>query len=349
MNNRKSQLFFLLALILGTLVLSFFIFKPFIYAVVLALVFAVVFSPIYKRILAATGGLKGLSALLSTILILAIILIPLVFLGAQIFEESRQLYFSVTAQGEDGGTVSNISAYLGDFDKFLPASISSEFSLDLEQYMRRGLEWILGHLSSVFSNIAKVIVGFFIFLLSLYYLLKDGTKLKKAVIYLSPLRDINDEMIFKRLEVAINSVIKGSVIIAVIQGALTSVGFMIFGVPNAVLWGSLAAVTALIPGIGTSLVLIPAIIFLFINGATLSAVGLLVWGVLAVGLVDNFLGPKLIGRGVELHPFLILTFALGGITLWGPVGFLLGPFVLSLLFTLFDIYMSLAKERERPI
>ena len=106
---------------------------------------------------------------------------------------------------------------------------------------------MLQHIGPLFANVAKAMVGIFIFLIALYYLFKDGHKLKTAVVALSPLQDIHDETIFDKLVLAINSVIKGSLAVAFIQGILTAVGLAIFGVPNAVLWSSVAAITALIP------------------------------------------------------------------------------------------------------
>ena len=192
-------------------------------------------------------------------------------------------------------------------------------------------------------------MGVFIFLVALYYLFKDGHKLKKAVVALSPLRDIYDETIFSKLALAINSVIRGSLTVALVQGILTAVGFAIFGVPNATLWGSVAAIAALIPGIGTALVLLPAIFYLFFNGETFFAVGLFLWGMTAVGLIDNFLGPKLVERGIRLHPFLILLSILGGISFFGPLGFLLGPLALSLFFVLLEIYFDEQGACERVL
>ena len=179
--------------------------------------------------------------------------------------------------------------------------------------------------------------------MSLYYLLKDGQKLKRAAIEYSPLANIDDEMILKKLELAIGSVIKGNFTIAFIQGILAFIGFTIFGVPNAILWGAAAAVAALIPSVGTALVLLPAVALLFLSGQLFPAVGLLLWGMLAVGLIDNFLGPKLIGRGMKLHPLLVLFSVLGGLVFFGPVGFLLGPIILSLLFALLHIYFIVSK------
>jgi len=160
------------------------------------------------------------------------------------------------------------------------------------------------------------------------------------------LQDIHDETIFNKIAIAINSVVRGNLTIAVIQGILTAVGFTIFGVPNPFLWGSVAAISALVPSIGTALVLLPAILFLYFSGETFSALGLFLWGMMAVGLIDNFLGPKLVERGMRLHPFLILLSIFGGISFFGPLGFLLGPLVLSLLFALLEIYSAISKEHE---
>lgn len=331
MSDRKPQLYFLLAILAGTFILVFFIFRPFLYALVLAMVFATVLQPVYQKIVGFTRGRQELAALATILIIVAFIFTPLIFLGVQIFQEAQQLYSSLTESGGKN-TVLNI------FNSLLTSS------LNIDQYLKQGLGWLLQHLGFIFGSFAKMTVSSFLFLIALYYLLKDGRKLKAAIITLSPLSDADDEAIFQKLEMAVDSVMKGSLLIALVQGVLTAVGFAIFGVPNAVLWGSVAAIAALIPGIGTALVLTPAILFLFLTDETFSGVGLLLWGVTAVGLIDNFLGPKLVGRGMQLHPLIILLSALGGIGFFGPIGFLLGPLVLSLLFALLEIYFTIREE-----
>lgn len=344
MNYQKSELYFLLILLAGVFILTFFIFKPFLYALILAIVFATVFAPVHKKVLAMTRERKGVAALLVTIFVLIIIVAPLTFLGIQIFQEASGLYSSLVENGDATDLSRGIGGYLQSLVRFSPVPI--EFSPDVNQYLKQGLSWLLQHLGPLFANVAQVMVGIFVFLVALYYLFKDGRKLKAIIVALSPLQDIHDETIFNKLSLAINSVIKGSLAVALIQGTLTAIGFAIFGVPNATLWGSVAAITTLIPGIGTALVLFPAILYLYFSGATLFAIGLLVWGVVAVGFVDNFLGPKLVERGMRLHPFLILLSILGGIGFFGPLGFLLGPLVLSLFFALLEIYFAIRKEHE---
>ncbi len=346
MNAQKPQLYFLFAALVGTFVLAFFIFRPFLYALVLATVFAVVFQPIYQKIVGLVRGRQGLAALATILIVVVFVFTPLIFLGIQIFQEAKQLYFSLT-DGDGKDAIFNIfNSLIGNLQKYFPAP--QEFSVNIDQYLKWGLGWLIQHLGSVFSGFAKMMVSSFIFLIALYYLLKDGQKLKTIVIALSPLSDTDNEAISKKLGMAINSVIKGNLLIAVVQGILTMAGFAIFGVPNAVLWGSVAAIAALIPGIGTALVLIPAILFLFLKGEIFYGVGLIVWGMGAVGLIDNFLGPKLIGRGIQLHPLIILLSIFGGLGFFGPIGFLLGPLTITLLFALLGIYSSLMMK-EKPL
>lgn len=342
MSYQKSELYFLLALLAIISILTFFIFQPFIYSLILAIIFATVFSPINKKILVATHKNRGLASLLTTTFVLVVIVVPVTFLSTQIFKEATELYSSLV----DSGGTSTISSGIENIVQGLNIPYLQVETLDFNQYAKQGLNLLIGHLGTVFSNIAKIMIGLFVLLIALYYLFKDGNYLKKSVIALSPLHDVYDETIFNKLELAINGVVRGSISVGLVQGVLTAIGLTIFGVPNAVLWGSVAAVSALIPGVGTSLVLIPAILFLFFTASTTSAVGLLIWGVLAVGLVDNILGPKIVGSGAKLHPFLILLSILGGISFFGPLGFLLGPLTLSLLFAFLEIYSTIRDVRK---
>ena len=341
MSYQKSELYFLVTLLAGMFAITFFIFQPFLYALFLAVIFATVFAPVHKRVLALMRESHGLASLLTTAFVLVVIVVPVTFLSVQIFQEATSLYSSVV---NDGGTI-GLSRTLENALRnagvpFLPAG-----SLDISQYMKQGLSFLIQNLGTVFSNVAKIMVGIFVLLIALYFLFRDGQKFKSSVIALSPLQDMYDETIFRKLELAINSVVRGSISVSIVQGFLTAIGLTIFGVPNPVLWGSMAAIAALIPGVGTSLVLIPSILFLFFTGAETSAVGLLIWGIVAVGLVDNVLGPKIVGKGAKLHPFLILLSVLGGVGFFGPLGFLFGPLALALLFAFLEIYSTIRSSR----
>lgn len=327
MESKKTQFYFLVTLLVGALILCFFIMKPFLYAFILGVIFAVVFQPIQKRMLLLTRGRNGFAAFLTMLIVVVFVLTPMTFLGIQIFQEAQTLYVHLS-QGE----------FTSIIDRAFPSL--QAFSVDADQFLRSGLELVLKNLGNIFSSVIRVIADLFIFLLVLYYVLKDGSKLRKTVINMSPLSNMDDEAISKNLGLAINSVIKGNLLISCIQGVLVALGFTIFGVPQAVLWGTVAAIAALIPSIGTAIIVIPGVIYLFILGQLPAAIGLAVWGMVAVGLVDNILGPKFVSNGLKMHPLLVLISVIGGITFFGPTGFLLGPLTLSLVFALVKIYSS---------
>lgn len=344
MKKYTTELYFLLALIVGTLALAFFIFKPFVIPLILALVFASVFAPLHKRIVRFVGERNpGTSAFLTTIAVLLVAVIPIGFLATQIVREVMQVYaFLASPQG--GDFVTSLQGAALDLKGIVPGA--TDLSVDIGTYTSRGLNWTLGHLSSFLSNALGLLMGLFIFLVTIYYLFKEGERLKKLAISMSPLQDTYDKEIFSKLELAINSVVKGNLTVALVQGILTSIGFLIFGVPNPALWGAVAAIAALIPGFGTALVIGPAVLFLLITGHTGPGLGLLAWGIVAVGLIDNFLGPKLVERGIRIHPFLILLSIIGGLGVFGPMGFILGPLTLSLLVALLEIYSTVRRKEN---
>ena len=345
MTYQKSEFYFLLALISGVSLLSFFIFQPFLYPLVMAVIFATVFMPVHRRMLVITREKSGLAALLSILFVLVIVVVPITFLLVQIFKEATQLYSSLAS---NGGTVGFYHGVEGAVARMLEKfSVVSGDSFSFNRYIEQGSSWLIQNLGPLFSNVTKMIVDLLVFLAALFYLFKDGKKLKKVVVTMSPLHDAHDETIFNKFSLAINSVVKGSLAVGIGQGVLTATGFAVFGVPNPVLWGSVTAVASLIPGVGTALVVLPAILFLFFKGEASSAAGLLFWGMTAVGLVDNVLGPKLVEKGVRIHPFLILLSILGGVSFFGPLGFLFGPLVLSLLFVLFEIYFTVRAEHNK--
>lgn len=345
--NSGFQFYFFVAVFFGILLLVYFVFKPFIFPFILAIIFAALFYPLYLKLLGFFNQNKNLSAFVSVFLILLLILLPLSFLGIKISTEAAQLYSSLSANG------SGLLKGLKDFSQELVQKIFSLLDLgngtdilipDLNNYLRQGANWLLSNLKAVFSSLSLFIFKAVIFLAMVFYLFKYGENIKKSVIKFSPLPNVEDKRIFHRLNLAIHSIFRGSIIIALIQGLLTGLGFAIFGVPQPVLWGSVAVIAALIPSFGTALVLVPGIVFLSLSGSLWPAVGLLIWGTIAVGLIDNLLAPVLISRNSHIHPFLILLSVLGGIVFFGPAGFILGPLSLSFLLALFDIYFRTAEN-----
>ncbi len=338
---QKPQFRFLLISLAAAAVLIFFIFRPFLFPLILAVVMAVVFQPLYQRILKITCQHQNLAAIVTTLLVIIFIMTPLTFLGVQILREAQQLYLFLT-ENSSKDVIFNIFKNLVDkAQQLFPGAKDFSFNFNADQYLKDGATWLLRNLGAIFSNLAKLLVDSFVFLIAFYYLLKDGQKLRKIIVDLSPLGKAEDETILKKLELAINSVVRGNLIIAIIQGTSMAIGLTIFGVHTPVLWGTVAAITALIPGVGTSLVIIPSIAFLFLSNKIMPMFGLTIWGLVAVGLIDNFLGPRLVGRGMQLHPLLVILSVLGGVAFLGPIGFLLGPLAVSVFFAFLDIYVYL--------
>jgi predicted PurR-regulated permease PerM len=179
---------------------------------------------------------------------------------------------------------------------------------------------------------------------TLFYLLKDGEKWRKGFVNIFPLSDENTNGILLDLKKSINRIFKGTFIIAIAQGILAWIGFTVFGVPNAIIWAVVAAIASLIPTIGTSIVTVPAILFLFFSGMQLQALGLLIWSGLIVGTVDNLLAPYIISKDTEIPSLFILFSILGSVSLIGPLGILIGPLALSLLYSLISIYKKEIKN-----
>jgi predicted PurR-regulated permease PerM len=340
--SEKFQFYFLLAIIIVVSILSIFIFSPFLNALILAVVFSVMFNGLYRNILGITKNNESLSSLATIVIVVVLVVGPILFLGLQIFQEAQGLYITLLEKGGDRGILSVIDMLSSSLSKTFP--ILGNLSFDVDQYLKETLSLFSSHLGGFFSSFAKILTSAFLFMIALYYMLKDGKRIHKYILKLSPLPDTYDEAVLDKLSLAVKSVMFGSISVAAIQGLVAATGYYIFGVPSAVLWGTVTAVSALIPAIGTSLILVPAILFLFLSGQTFSGIGLLIWGAIAVGTIDNFVGPKLVGRGMELHPLIVFISVIGGIIFFGPLGFLLGPLTLNLLIVLLDIYSQVTKE-----
>lgn len=342
MNPRHLEIGFFFALLFAVLTLGLWIILPYMSAVILAATFAVVFRPLHRRILEAFPRREGLVAAVGVIVVLAVIFIPLTLFGFVVFEEARDVYFRILEQKN----IYPSSPYLQAVEAKI-RSVIPTFSFNVAVYAREAAGWLLTNIGPLFSGVAQVALNTFISIFALYYFFKDGKRFRKALEELSPLSDRESHEIFSRLIKTVRTVVVGTLVVAVLQGILTGAGFVLFGVPHPALWGAVAVIAALVPAIGTGLVTFPAAAFLLWGGHTLPAFGLLAWGFLIVGLIDNILRPYLIERGIKIHQFLILLSVLGGIGFFGPMGFLLGPLLISFIFALLELYPRFLADRGK--
>ena len=344
MEKKDIQTYFLLGLIgIAGLVVAF-MFLPFLNSLVIATVFVVIFEPIYNRVLKLFRGQTSVASLITILAILIIVFVPVTLMGITVFDQAQGLYLRVTSDTANINPLLKIETTLET--KIQELFPSSNIDIDLKQTAELFFKWLTQNIGPIFQGLASVLTSFFLSLLAIYYFFKDGENFKSAIIKVSPLAEKHTVEILNRLKVAIGSVMRGTLTVAIVQGLLAGIGFTIFGVPNAALWGFITVIAALVPILGTSVVLAPIIIYLFAFDTLFSAIGLLAWGALAVGLIDNFLGPKLMQRKIHIHSFLILLSVLGGLSLFGPIGFLIGPLFLALLGTLLDIYPVLVLNRS---
>ncbi len=345
MPQRKLQLSFFIALTIGLLVLSFFVLKPYMEIIFVSAVFSVVFYPLYEYFLRKTEDKRGFSAILTILVIVVAIIIPLTILSAALFREAGGLYNSLAFGGEGEVATRYINDLLFKVQGFLPEGISPS-ALDIESHIQNVLSWIIGHFDSVFSLIFKGILGFVLMLISTYHLLKNGSTIKKFIVMWSPLPDDYDGEIIEALRSSIDAVFRGRFLVSIAQGFFLGLGFIIFGVSNPVLWGFVAAITSLIPALGTSLITIPASAYLLLTGHTGAAVGILIWGALAVGLVDDTLSFFILKRKIKIHPLITLFSILGGVSLFGPIGLIAGPVIVSGLIALLRVYPYIISYKE---
>ncbi len=316
-------------------VVAFLVWKmlaPFVSALALAAIIVTVSYPLYEKIIAKVPKKnRSVAAFLTTLIVIVAVVLPLFLVASSLINEALSIYNLAGTQ--QIGFEESISHLEETVQKIAPG-----FELNFVEYIRQTSAWMAGNLGAIFAGTASTIFLFFISFIGSFYLFRDGEAFTKRLVHISPLPDTDDELILHRMAMSVRSVLTGVVSVALIQGVLTALGLHIFGFERAVLWGTIATFGALIPSVGTSIVFIPSIIYLIFFGEYVNAIGLTVWAMLAVGLIDNLLGPYLMSRGSSLHPFLILLAVLGGISVFGPVGFIVGPVILSLFIVLLELY-----------
>lgn len=333
--TQKIEIGFFFILFVSAALLSFFVLRPFIGALFIAVVLAVVFYPVTEACGKLVRNRSG-ATLCALLFLFLVVLIPATLFGLFIFDDAKDLYKGISLGVVNLGAFDQAVVPLEQMlQQFFP-----EARITPSEYLRDGLSFVIGNLGDVFSAVARLTLKFGIMLLALFYLLRDGAHIKRLILAVSPLANNYDERILLRLQDAVMSVVKGKLLIVLVQGILAAVAFLFFGFPQPMLLGAAVSLAALVPFVGVALVFLPAVLYLFLSGSVVASVGLLVAGVI-IGVIDNILGPILYEKGLKMSPLLILLSVLGGLAFFGPVGFLAGPVTLALFFVLLEIYPSL--------
>ena len=352
--DHKLSSYFFFVLLVGAMVAAVVTFLPFLTPLVLAAAASVLVYPVYKLILRFTGEgrfRKSLAALITVLLTLIVIIVPLFFLAGSIYSEIQTLYISLT----DEGSRSQVIDLLDSFSKTISSKVFGVLpaysfdSLNVTEYLKSALELLFANLDKIFTGMVAVAGYALVFLLALFYFLRDGVSLIKKILSWSPQLSDNYVFVVRAFKKGIQSIFFGSLIVGILEGVSTGLAFAAFGIPAPALWGTIAMIASLIPGIGTSLIILPGVAYLLVIGQNIYAVGLLVWGYAAIIVLDHILGPHLVNKGVNVHPFLVLLSVLGGLVTFGIIGLFIGPLILVLLFTLLDIYKAAATNTVSEI
>ena len=332
--TQKSQTtgFYILLAIAGLVVLN--IFWPFWELLAFSVILATLFHPLYKRI-ADDTHLPNLAAGFVVCIIAIILAGPVLLIGQQVFFELAGLYRGLNLQNFAGQSANFFQSLPQPLRQFA-ISLNIDFRSWLVQFGNQSLGWFSGLLSSLGWFLGSLVVAAF----SIFFLLRDGEKIKQALSDLLPLSQANENILFNKLSRAVSGVVRGQFLVVLAISTAAFAGFWIFGLPNALLWACVMFVAAFVPTFGTSLVWLPAVIYLYFSGHTGEAVGLALWAWASVLLIDNILAAKLVSSRVRLHPLLTIFAILGGVVEFGVLGLLLGPVFAAIFMALLEIYRT---------
>lgn len=318
--------------------------EPYLIPIFLAVVLVVVAGPLYQLVLRLVRGRRALASIITCILLFLIIALPLFFVAGIITSQALDLATTVShLLGSDQlqNTVNKGLGRLAPYFERLRDTLGISHADVVEnvgKLVRQVSNLIYGNLTVFLKSMTSLVVDFALMLFVTFYLLMDGQEFARKIMALSPLPDETNDDIVGDVLATLRATLKGSVVLALIQGIAGGLGFWVFGVPNALFWGTVMVFASVVPLVGTALVWVPAGIYLIMMSQTGPAIGMMLW-CLAAGLTcDNWLRPKLVGGHANLHPLLTFFSILGGLSLFGVVGLFLGPLILAVVLSLLEVY-----------
>lgn len=330
---------FLLLVVLVTM--TFFgLIQSFLLTSFWAALLALVFRNTFRRLRIRLRGRDNLAASLTTLFILFVVVIPLFFVTVALVNQSTELYIRIQSGEVDANIIIDwIESRVPIADEFL-----KQFGYSFEQLKIALSEAALsvtqaaaGQAINFTQNAINWMVQFFLMLYLLFFFLRDGQQIMKAIMDVLPMGNRREKILFQRFAKVSRATLKGTLIVAIVQGSIGGVLFALVGIEGAVFWGAVMTLLSLLPVGGSGLVWIPAAIIMFVQGSYIKGIIIVVTGVLIIGLIDNFLRPMLVGRDTEMPDYLILLATLGGIAWFGLSGFVLGPVVAALFITCWDM------------
>jgi predicted PurR-regulated permease PerM len=329
--------FFLLLFMVGLAV--FFVFKPFLTAVVAAAILTALFRGTYRRFLKWFHGHKASSAFMTCILVIVIIVTPIFLILSLAINEATVLYHAI---GEESSLERMLEGGLEWLRNVPHAGLFFDTeTLSQERIMsdiRELSQNALGLLQAAYQGITDFVFWVFVMFFTLFYFLIDGDRMLKRLMELSPLRDEHDALLVKKFVSISRATLKGTLVLGFIQGMLGAFAFLIAGIPSPAIWGVVMVLFSIIPLAGSALIWLPAGIILILLGDTWQGLFVISFGAGIISVVDNIFRPKLVGKDTQMHPLMVFFATIGGVSLFGLSGFIIGPIIVALFLALVTIY-----------
>jgi predicted PurR-regulated permease PerM len=346
-NNSIHQKFFHLLLFAVSLALAW-VLAPFFGAVFWGTILAIVFKPLQRRLAIKFGRRRNLATFATLAISIVIVIVPLSFAGGTLVQEGSIVYQRLRLAQPQLGT------YFQDVVHSLPGPVQtllSRFGLTdvaaLQARLLAGAAQISQFLAtqalSIGQNTFQFVVSFGVMLYLMYFLLRDGGEISARIFRALPLDENHKTHLVRKFTTVIRATIKGNVAVAAAQGVLGGLIFWILGVQGALLWGVLMTFLSLLPAVGAALIWGPAALYFLASGALVKGLILIAFCVFVIGLVDNVLRPILVGKDTKMPDWVVLISTLGGISVFGINGFVIGPLIAALFMASWDLF-SISNE-----
>jgi len=326
---------------------------PFYGAVLWGAAIAIIFAPLYRKIRERFRGRANLAAVATLLVIIAIVILPLMLVGVLVVRQAAGVYERLQAGAVDFQT------YLAQIAAAAPAWVTGLLNsigitgLDLEEPLASGLraasQLLVEQVVLLGQNAVIFVVGLFVMLYLLFFLLRDGDALARRMNDVIPLRPEQRRALADKFTTVIRAMIKGTLAVAVVQGFLGGLIFWLLGIPAAALWGVVMGILSLLPAVGSPIVWGPVAIYLLATGDIWQGLVLLAYGALVIGLIDNVLRPILVGKDTRIPDYVVLISTLGGLAIFGVNGLLLGPVIAALFLAVWDIFSTSRRRYYEPV
>jgi predicted PurR-regulated permease PerM len=327
---------------------------PFYGAILWATVLAIVFAPLYRRLLRDMGGRRNIAALVGMLIIVTMVILPLTLTAASLLQEATSLYETIEAGQTDFGqfiqqVVNALPTWATDILDRLGLSNLSEIQQRVSSALVQGSKFLAAQALSIGKGTANFVISLFIMLYLLFFFLRDGSALAKRIKDAIPLPPEQKRALFTKFTIVIRAMFKGTLLVAIVQGALGGLIFWFLGIHAPVLWGVVMGLFSLVPALGAAVVWLPTAIYFLATGSIWEGIVLIAFGAFVIGLVDNLLRPFLVGKDTELPDYLVLISTLGGIAMFGLKGFVIGPVIGAMFIAVWDIFSETqATENDSP-